>query len=260
MGGRDEFPIATKRTLAIRAAHFCSNPRCRRLTAGPHSDENKSLATGHAAHIHAAAANGPRYDQNQTPAQRRSITNGIWLCRECGDIVDKDGAPHPPDLLRQWKRHHEEMISEVRAQGYSRSLDLLQAGRVEPALAKQIIALLEDRRALWESFDAEFPERVRSSLGFLRVRLTDIRGELIDGSPLDVILLALTKTIHVFFKQVETSDLATLRCNSRDPEWVRFSDALAALRKSVGLQIRNLADAYGIGLSSDLQSIVPTLS
>ena len=104
------------------------------------------------------------------------------------------------------------------------------------------------------------PERVRSSLRFLRVRLTDIRGELIDGSPLDVILLALTKTIHVFFKQVETSDLATLRCNSRDPEWVRFSDALAALRKSVGLQIRNLADAYGIGLSSDLQSIVPTLA
>src|SRR5690348_11981857 len=104
---RDDFSEATKRTLAIRAAHFCSNPGCRKLTAGPHSDETKSLTTGHAAHIHAASPNGPRYDPNQTPAQRRAISNGLWLCRECGDIVDKDGAPHSPDRLRQWKIGHE---------------------------------------------------------------------------------------------------------------------------------------------------------
>jgi hypothetical protein len=101
MPPRDEFPAATKRTLAIRAAHFCSNPECLKLTAGPHSDEGKSLSTGHAAHIHAAAPNGPRYDPHQTSAERRSIGNGLWLCRVCGDIVDKDTAPHSPDLLRQ---------------------------------------------------------------------------------------------------------------------------------------------------------------
>lgn len=254
---RDDFSATTKRTLAIRAAHFCSNPHCLKLTAGPHSDETKSLTTGHAAHIHAASPKGPRYDPNQTPAQRKAITNGLWLCRECGDIVDKDDAPHPPSLLSQWKTDHEAMIAEVRTKGYATSLALLQSRHVEPAAAKKIISALEDRRALWQSFDAEFPDRVRQSLDHLRSRFVDLRCELTDGSPLDQVLLSLTKTIHVFFNAVEDSDLTTLRCNSNDPEWCRFSDALATLRKAIGLQIANLAAAYGVTLSTDLKSITP---
>lgn len=254
---RDEFSPATKRTLAIRAAHFCSNPHCLKLTAGPHSDETKSLTTGHAAHVHAASPEGPRYDSNQTPAQRKDISNGLWLCRECGDIVDKDDAPHSPSLLKQWKADHEAMIAEVRTKGYAKSLALLQSRHVEPAAAKKIIAALEDRRALWQTFDAEFPDRVRQSLDHLRSRFVDLRCELADGSPLDQVLLSLTKTIHEFFNIVESSDLTTLRCNSHDPEWCRFSNALATLRKAIGLQIANLAAAYGVTLSADLKSISP---
>lgn len=257
MGSRDEFPERTKRTLATRAAHFCSNPHCLKLTAGPHSDVTKSLTTGHAAHIHAAAPNGPRYDPNQTAMERKSITNGVWLCRECGDIVDKDDSPHPASLLRQWKQDHEALIAEVRTKGYVKSLALLQSGRLEPAIAKKIIASLEDKRALWMMFDAEFPERVRQSLDHVRARLVEMRSELVDDSPLDQVLLSMTKTIHVFFDTVEQSDLTRLRCNSNDPEWLRFSDALATLRKAIGLQISNLATAYGVRISSDLLSIVP---
>ena len=259
MTTRDDFPKGVKRTLAIRAAHFCSNPRCRKLTAGPHSDPEQSLTTGHAAHIHAAAANGPRYDPNQTPLERRAISNGLWLCRECGDIVDKDNSAHTAVELRHWKSDHEAMIAEVRTKGYAASLELLQSRRADPALAKSIIALLEDRRALWESFDAEFPDRVRRSLDYARSRLVDTRAELPDGSPMDRILLALTKTILVFFSQVEQSDLGTLRCDSRDPEWRRFADALATLRKSIGLQIGNMASALGIKLSSNLIGMVPNV-
>lgn len=254
---RDEFSPTTKRTLAVRAAHFCSDPHCRKLTAGPHSDETKSLTTGHAAHIHAASENGPRYDPNQTPAQRKAISNGLWLCRECGDIVDKDDAPHSPTLLRQWKIDHEAMIAEVRTKGYAASITLLQTKRVEPAMAKKIIGALEDRRALWQTFDAEFPDRVRQSLDQLRSRFVDLRGELADGSPLDTVLLSLTKTIHAFFTAVESSDLARLRCDSNDPMWCHFSDALATLRKAMGIQIANLAAAYDVALSSDLESIAP---
>jgi len=255
---RDEFSPTTKRTLAIRAAHFCAAPHCRKLTAGPHSDATKSLTTGHAAHIHAASKNGPRFDPNQTAAERKAISNGLWLCRECGDIVDKDDAPHSPALLRQWKTDHEAMIAEVRTKGYAESIALLQSKRIEPAMAKKIIAALEDRRALWQSFDAEFPERVRQSLDQLRSRFVDLRGELADGSPLDIILLSLTKTIHAFFNSVEFADLSKLRCDSNDPMWRHFSDALATLRKAIGVQIANLAAAYGVALSSDLESIAPT--
>jgi len=257
MSVRDEFSPATKRTLAIRAAHFCSNPDCLKLTAGPHSDEERSLSTGHAAHIHAAAPNGPRYDPNQTPALRRSIANALWLCRVCGDIVDKDTAPHSAETLRQWKRNHEAMIAEVGTKGYARSLELIQSRRQEPALARRVIALLEDRRVFWARFDAEFPARVRTSLDDLRRQLADMRGWIPAGTGMDHILLALTRTIHAFFDQVEESDLTTLRCNGNDPEWLRFRDALKILRKSVALQIKNLALAHDIQLGPDLQGMAP---
>ena len=259
MTKRDEFSARTKKDLAIRAAHFCSNPSCLKLTAGPHSDENRSLSTGHAAHIHAAAIGGPRYSAQQTASQRRAITNGIWLCRECGDIVDKDTSLHGHEILRQWKENHEAMLVEIRTQGYSKSLELLQSSRREPALAKKVIAILEDRRALWETFDAEFPDRVRRSLDFLRSQLVEMRGDIPDKSPMDQILLSMTKTILAFFQRVNDIDLDSLRCDSNDPEWTRFKDALAALRKSVGFQIDNLAAVYGISLSADLKGIVPKL-
>ena len=258
MTSRDDFSEATKKTLAIRAAHFCSNPECMKLTAGPHSDDSKSLSTGHAAHIHAAAPNGPRYDPTQSAAQRKAITNGVWLCRVCGDIVDKDAAAHTPAQLRQWKRNHEAIIAEVGTKGYSQSLVLIQTRRAAPALVKQVIAMLEDHRVFWASFDAEFPERVRQSLDKVRSQLTRLRGGLPDGNGFDQILLSLTKTIHIFFNEVEHSNLSTLRCNGNDPEWLQFRDALATLRKSIGLQIGNLASAYDISLSEDLRRITPT--
>jgi hypothetical protein len=92
MTTREEVTLARKRTLAIRAAHFCSNPRCLKLTAGPHSDQNKSLSTGHAAHIHAASPKGPRYDTDQTRAQRRSILTGLLQDeRVYADAIDPRG-------------------------------------------------------------------------------------------------------------------------------------------------------------------------
>ncbi|WP_176167052.1 hypothetical protein [Pseudomonas ogarae] len=42
-----------------------------------------------------------------------------------------------------------------------------------------------------------------------------------------------------------------------EPQWLHFSNALATLRKAIGLQIANLADAYGVALSEDLQRIAP---
>lgn len=255
---RDDFSASTKKILAIRSAHFCSSPYCLKLTAGPHSDPGKCLATGHAAHIKAASPLGPRYDKNQTSDERKHISNGLWLCRECGDIVDKDDAPHSPEELMRWKTNHEAMIREVRTKGYSESLALLQSRRTEPAQAKRIVAVLEDRRVLWASFDAESPERVRQSLDHLRALFVEIRSSLPDASPLDQILLSLTKTIHSFFSAVGSSDLMTLRCNSNDPEWCRFRDSLAVLRKAVGFQISNLANVYGVKLSEDLSLITPT--
>lgn len=254
---RHDFSASVKRQLALRAAHFCSNPNCLKLTAGPRTGQDRGLGTGHAAHICAASEVGPRFDAGQTEEERRSAANGIWLCRECGDIVDKDEAGYSVALLHGWKRTHDAMIAEVRLQGYSRSLELLRSSRAQPALAQQIVALVEDRRLFWARFDAEFPDRVRLSLDNLRADLSAMRSGCQSGSPIDVVLVALGRTIRHFFDEVEHLNLVTLRCDSADQDWRAFEVALRALRKSVVYQVSELAQAYEISLSGEFANIVP---
>ncbi len=257
---RDNFSQPIKTELSLRAAHFCSNPRCLRLTAGPRSGVLRGLATGHAAHICAASPGGPRYDPDQSEADRRSAANGLWLCRECGDMVDKDGVGFSADELRVWKRNHETMIAEVRQQGWSRSIELLRSGQTAPGAAQEIVALMEDRRTFWARFDAEFPDRVRISLDGLRHDLTRLRRDCAPGSPLDIVIVALAQTVRRFFDAVEQFDLTTLRCDGRDPDWLAFESALRALRKSIGFQIKALADSYSIPLHGEFAAYLPQAS
>jgi WD40 repeat protein len=56
-----------------------------------------------AAHITGAAHGGPRYDKALTSAERRSITNEIWCCDNCGRLVDADESAYTEELLRRWK-------------------------------------------------------------------------------------------------------------------------------------------------------------
>jgi hypothetical protein len=69
----------------------------------------KSTLLGKAAHITAAAEGGPRYDAKLTVEERKSPENGIWLCAECADRVDKkENEPQfPEELLKHWKQFNE---------------------------------------------------------------------------------------------------------------------------------------------------------
>jgi len=104
---RDDFPIATRRTLAQRVALRCSNPDCRAATGGPQVRAAKALNVGVAAHITAAAAGGPRYNAALSPEERAGIQNAIWLCQTCAKLVDNDDARFTEQHLRQWKRSAE---------------------------------------------------------------------------------------------------------------------------------------------------------
>jgi hypothetical protein len=42
-----------------------------------------------------------------TPNERKSIQNGVWLCKTCAKIIDTEEAAYPPETLRVWKRHAE---------------------------------------------------------------------------------------------------------------------------------------------------------
>ena len=112
---RDEFAPSTVRTLMTRVVGHCSRPECRRMTIIPNPDYQSDFTlVGRAAHITAAAENGPRFDHNLTPEQRKSAENGIWLCADCADMIDKNkGEGYTVELLRSWKARAEQEVANA---------------------------------------------------------------------------------------------------------------------------------------------------
>ena len=111
---RDDFTLREKDVIAKRASFICSNPDCRVLTICPsETDEEKFISMYKIAHITAASEGGPRYDSSLTPDLRHSVENGIFLCSNCADMIDKNkGVDFSADLLRNWKKEHEKWIKE----------------------------------------------------------------------------------------------------------------------------------------------------
>tara|TARA_R110000868_G_scaffold411694_2_gene707597 strand:+ start:6552 stop:7484 length:933 start_codon:yes stop_codon:yes gene_type:complete len=157
---RDEFSVAVKRTLRDRVAGRCSQPSCRKLTVGPEiSSEEKAVVTGNAAHICAASEEGPRFDASQTPKERVSIHNGIWLCAGCASLIDKNGgAGYSIDTLRSWKesaekRTYDELIS---SSVYQRPAWLERFSTIHFANVPRLAQMLSS---------GDFPERLVHVLG-----------------------------------------------------------------------------------------------
>lgn len=111
---RDDFSNNVIEVLGKRAAYICSNTNCRAQTLAPSEiNQGKYLYTGKAAHICAAAEGGPRFDSKMSSEERSAITNGIFLCSKCADLIDKNnGADFPVSLLQNWKTTHEKWIAE----------------------------------------------------------------------------------------------------------------------------------------------------
>lgn len=101
---RHDFTKATIQLLRDQVGNRCSNPGCRRPTIGSAENGQSIVNVGQAAHITAAAPGGPRYLSTLTADERSSADNGIWLCQNCGKLIDSDVAHHTIHLLRDWKR------------------------------------------------------------------------------------------------------------------------------------------------------------
>ena len=110
MKNRDDFKKIIKDKLSQRVIYICSNPSCRKITIGPDS-QNGVNNIGVAAHICAASPGGPRYDENMTPEERKSIDNGIWLCQSCAKLIDSDENKYTVKLIKSWKEEAENIVS-----------------------------------------------------------------------------------------------------------------------------------------------------
>ena len=109
---RDNFSKKDIEILRTRVANRRSNPNCRVVTTGPNDNQNKATILGDAAHICAASPGGPRYDPNMTTKERKSIKNGIWLCKVCARRIDVDHRTYSKELLHQWKELAEKKTNE----------------------------------------------------------------------------------------------------------------------------------------------------
>lgn len=151
---RDNFSKNTRRLLADRAGYRCSI--CGRQTVGANSDEAHSILVGEAAHIYAAAPKGPRANPELSPEERKAASNGIWLCKTCAGIIDRDTAYYTPELLRKLKREAEER--SMRAVDPNRPSAPTPASE---AFLKQLNRYLTDCRNAHPSFALmSLPEQV----------------------------------------------------------------------------------------------------
>ncbi|NYG46514.1 DNA polymerase III delta prime subunit [Bradyrhizobium sp. IAR9] len=105
---RDDFLKQTVTEIAKGVGYRCSNPNCSRPTVAANAEQTGTVVIGVAAHICAASPGGPRYNPVQTRDARRSKENGIWLCQNCGRLIDADPSKFTVELLVGWKRSGQE--------------------------------------------------------------------------------------------------------------------------------------------------------
>lgn len=149
MKTRDEFSASTRRALASRAGYLCSCPSCRVITIGPSREAPDDVAMiGVAAHICAAAPDGPRYDASMSAEQRASLENGIWLCAKHATLVDRDVVRFTSDLLRFWKAQHEAYVEENLGEIHTREATPTLNGR---AISTEAMQIATERTLLWET-------------------------------------------------------------------------------------------------------------
>ncbi|MCV2370006.1 hypothetical protein [Roseateles oligotrophus] len=108
----NDFTQATILQLQKRAGNHCSKPDCCCVTTGPNEEQKKSTSIGVASHIKARSPGGPRFDPNQTPEQRRSIENGIWLCQNHAREIDVNPDAYGSELLFRWRSAREAWATE----------------------------------------------------------------------------------------------------------------------------------------------------
>jgi len=104
---RDNFSKLTKEILAKRVSYKCSNPNCKKVTVGSHTQNDKVISIGVAAHITAASPGGPRFCEEMDQDERKSIKNGIWLCQNCAKLIDTDTKKYSENTLILWKSQAE---------------------------------------------------------------------------------------------------------------------------------------------------------
>ncbi|MGA4803570.1 HNH endonuclease [Streptomyces lavendulocolor] len=101
---RLEVKDSVQRKLFMLSGNECAWPDCRQVLV-----PSEGGWFGHIAHIRAAKAGGPRFDQTMTNNQRRDFDNLLLLCAKHHRLIDDGETAHrySREDLEEIKRRHE---------------------------------------------------------------------------------------------------------------------------------------------------------
>jgi hypothetical protein len=129
----------------------------------------------------------------------------------------------------------------------------------ECAVARRILAFLEDRRVLFVPSEMEVPGHCVESVLRIREFLTIELGKLDADKALTLSLRAMRAACRKFLATVEADDRRAIRFGAHQghyASWI-FNGAVGELRGVFGVHIARLAASHGLGVEGDLASIIP---
>jgi hypothetical protein len=248
-GTRQDFSATVAAKIAQKAMYVCSNPNCLRMT-GYGTSEGKARTIAEAAHIEPASKKGPRSTGSAPSASAKLESNGIWLCSICHKKIDDDPEWYPSETLRSWKSDHESVIRRIVGKDLEAALLDLRTQKRYHEECRELLSFLESKRVLYEGLDHEFPPRVLESLELIRERVIQTRAKVSPDSDVFLALNKIQEAVNSFLRDIGPStDLRVLRCDSNDPTWRTFSDALIRLRTGIVIIMKIVAGDAGYSLS-----------
>lgn len=99
--------LTTVKQLFARSGNRCAFPKCTSPIV-----QGKTII-GKICHIKASKPGGPRYDPNQTAADRHGYNNLILLCGNHHTVIDDDEETYTVDRLLKMKADHEQIVPVV---------------------------------------------------------------------------------------------------------------------------------------------------
>jgi hypothetical protein len=135
---------STIKKLFAYTGNQCAMPNCKELIVDP-----SGTMLGKIAHICSAEPGGARYDTTMSDEERRDEKNLFIVCGKHHDIIDdkNNEAKWPVDLLRSYKRDHENRFKKAERQLIAQFVDSTQVA--QPTYPKHLKALAKVSN--WES-------------------------------------------------------------------------------------------------------------
>ena len=206
-----------------------------------------------AAHITAAAENGPRYDGSLTAEERKSADNGIWMCLRCGQLVDKDEEQFPSDLLRRWK-----VDAEKRAESRLTVPAARSTSDARQELAGPILAAVNDQLrvvAQWRFNLEHYPLALAPHLD-RQILLRSLVDRLEAAPKVSTVLYESLRQAQTELHQFQATMLDVHEWHKRDAALYRGENRADSYREALqsGFEMLRLADEYLRSARTELQT------